>query len=70
MLFQKLERCSDVGLLIIRVGIGGIFMGHGFPKIMGGVELWTRLGGSMSMLGIDFLPAFWGFMAAFSENQI
>ncbi len=34
---------------------------------MGGVETWTQLGGTMSMVGISFAPAFWGFMAAATE---
>ena len=36
-------------------------------KIAGGPERWERIGGTMGNLGISFLPAFWGFMAAFSE---
>lgn len=57
----------DTGLLVLRLGIGLIFFFHGFPKLMGGVESWTQLGSTMSMVGITFAPAFWGFMAAASE---
>ena len=57
----------DLGLLILRIGIGIIFFFHGLPKLMGGVESWTQLGSTMSMVGINFAPAFWGFMAAFAE---
>ena len=58
----------DVALLILRVGIGIMFILHGYPKMMGGMEKWTGLGSyGMSSLGIDYFPAFWGFMAAFSE---
>ena len=42
-------------------------MSHGWPKITGGPEMWTNIGGSMGNLGIDFAPTFWGFMAAFAE---
>ncbi|MGD1890668.1 MAG: DoxX family protein [Cyclobacteriaceae bacterium] len=56
-----------LGLLIIRVGLGATFIGHGLPKLLGGPERWARLGGSMENLGITFLPAFWGFMASFAE---
>ena len=62
-----LERYRDYGLLIIRVGVGVVFMVHGWPKITGGAEMWTGLGGAMGVIGIGFAPAFWGFMAAFSE---
>ena len=59
--------CTDLGLLILRLGIGIMFVLHGTPKITGGIELWTKLGSSMGNLGIDFVPPFWGFMAALSE---
>jgi putative oxidoreductase len=57
----------DFGLLILRIGIGIMFMLHGWPKITGGTEMWTNIGGSMANLGIDFAPTFWGFMAALAE---
>lgn len=55
------------GLLIIRIGIGIMFMLDGWPKISGGPENWAGLGGALSSFGIDFMPKFWGFMAAFAE---
>jgi putative oxidoreductase len=58
---------KDLGILIFRVGIGVMFLFHGFPKISGGVEKWAALGESMSHLGISFAPAFWGFCAALAE---
>ena len=57
----------NLGLLLIRLGIGASLIAHGLPKINGGPELWTKLGSSMEIIGIHFLPAFWGFMAAFAE---
>ena len=57
----------DLGLLVLRVGIGIIFIFHGFPKLIGGVETWTQIGSTMSLIGINFAPTFWGFMAAFAE---
>jgi putative oxidoreductase len=58
----------DGGLLLLRLVIGtSMALFHGYAKIAGGPERWTRLGGAMQELGISFLPAFWGFMAAFSE---
>jgi putative oxidoreductase len=58
---------KDLGLLVIRGGMGIMFVLYGYPKITGGVEFWTQLGGSMSKLGITFMPTFWGFMASLSE---
>ena len=57
----------DKGLLVARVGLGAMFMAHGWPKIVGGPEKWEKLGGAMTTFGIDFAPTFWGFMAAFAE---
>jgi putative oxidoreductase len=57
----------DLGLLLLRIALGIMFMLHGWPKIAGGGEKWTAIGGSMSSFGIEFMPGFWGFMAAFTE---
>ena len=67
MVFSFLDKYRDVGLLILRIGIGIMFMLHGLPKLIAGPETWTMLGGSMKTLGVDFAPTVWGFMAAFSE---
>ena len=61
------EALVNAGLLVLRIGIGIIFIFHGFPKLMGGVETWTQLGSTMSVMGITFAPVFWGFMAAATE---
>ena len=58
----------DTGLFILRLGIGFMFMMHGYPKIAGGIEKWSGLGAyGMGSIGIDIFPVFWGFMASFSE---
>ncbi len=67
MIFHKLDRHRDSGILILRVGIGIMFMCHGFPKLTAGPEVWTKLGGALSAIGINFAPTFMGFMAAISE---
>ena len=61
------DKNVDLGLFILRVGIGLLFVYHGLPKIMGGVEKWAELGQAMGLLGITVAPAFWGFMAAIAE---
>jgi len=66
--FNRLMKSyQDAGLLLFRLGIGGMFMWHGFPKILGGVEKWAALGKTMATFGITFAPAFWGFMSGFAE---
>jgi putative oxidoreductase len=67
MVLAFLNKYRDAGLLILRIGFGIMFIFHGAPKTFGGPERWGKLGMAMANFGIDFLPAFWGFMAAFSE---
>jgi len=57
----------NAGLLVLRIGIGCMFLYHGLPKLLGGPAVWTELGKAMGALGVTFAPVFWGFMAAFSE---
>jgi putative oxidoreductase len=62
------ENSKDIGLLVIRLVIGAsMLIFHGQAKLTGGPEVWMKIGANMKMLGIIFLPAFWGFMAAFAE---
>lgn len=58
---------KNTGLLLLRIGIGIMFMLHGWPKMEGGPEQWAKIGANMQLLGIDFMPELWGFMAAFAE---
>jgi len=58
---------TDTGLLLLRLGIGLIFIGHGFPKLAGGPERWEAVGGAMSNLGIDSYHIVFGFLAAVTE---
>ncbi len=67
MLCKDSGKAKDLGLLLLRVGIGLIFINHGYSKLMGGHEKWLWLGSKMSHLGITPAPVFWGFMAAASE---
>ena len=64
-MFNKFN--TDYGILIIRLGIGSMFMLHGYPKMAGGPEIWKGIGESMANIHITFAPTFWGFMASFAE---
>lgn len=64
---KTLSTYRDFGLLLLRVGIGIMFVFHGLPKLIGGPEHWAGLGAVIGKFGITFFPEFWGFMAGFSE---
>ena len=57
----------DLGVLILRLGMGSMFIGHGIPKLLGGPAKWEAVGGAMHHLGVDFAPTMWGLLAALSE---
>ena len=67
-LFLGIYPYREMGLLILRIGIGIMFILHGYPKIMGGPDDWAKLGiKGMGSVGIQSFHIFWGFMAAISE---
>lgn len=66
-MWNFLGKYRDFGLLALRLGVGVMFLFHGWPKLTGGPDKWAALGQSMGYLGIHVVPVFWGFMAAVSE---
>lgn len=67
--WNALDRWSDAGLLILRVGIGTLFMVvHGFPKLAGGPAKWESVGRAVSYLGVKFGHTGWGFAASVAET--
>jgi putative oxidoreductase len=67
-LFSGLSRYHHFGLLVLRIGIGAMMIWHGFPKMIGGPDMWAKVGSSMAIFGVHDFPTFWGFMAAFAET--
>lgn len=57
----------NLGLTILRVGVGVLFFIFGWQKLAGGAQLWTMIGGAMNFLGISFAPTFWGLLATIAE---
>ena len=57
----------EIGLLILRIGLGIMMMLHGYPKLFGGPEMWVQLGEVTQTFGIDFAPIFFGFIASITE---
>lgn len=63
----RLERFQDLGIFIIRAGVGIVYLFHGFPKVFGGPETWESVGQATQYIGISFLPVFWGFLGSSAE---
>ncbi|WP_353181454.1 DoxX family protein [Parapedobacter lycopersici] len=61
-------RFRNSGLLLIRLGLGIMFIVHGYPKLMGGPAYWEGVGQAMQHIGIHFLPVVWGLLAAIVET--
>lgn len=59
---------KNIGFLLLRVFVGIGMLTHGIPKIAGGPEVWSGLGGVMSSIGVPGPAVFWGFMAAVAES--
>lgn len=64
---QRKEQIRNIGLLLLRIGLGIMFMLHGYPKVFGGPEMWAEVGAYLQNIGIDFAPMFFGFMAGIAE---
>jgi putative oxidoreductase len=69
MSFRKSITRQDYGLLVLRLGIGIMYVTvHAYPKIAGGVQTWLGLGRTFgNLIGVTFWPVFWGLMASISE---
>ena len=65
--FSGLDRYRDLGMAVVRIGLGLMMMMHGWPKVAAGAAKWQQLGSKMSVIGVDFFPTFFGAAAAFTE---
>ena len=67
MCLEFLDKHRNIGFIILRIGIGGMFMYHGSGKLFAGPAMWAQIGGAVGNFGIHFAPTVFGFMAAISE---
>lgn len=67
-ILESTPELNAIGLTIIRMGIGMLFIGHGYLKLIRGVPEWKWTGEQMGNLGIKFVPIFWGICAMLSEG--
>ncbi len=61
-------RFYNLGLFILRIGLGIMLIFHGLPKLLGGPDKWESVGQAIQYVGIDSLPVFFGFMSALAET--
>ena len=50
MCWTTLNNYRHIGFIILRLGIGAMFMWHGYGKITGGPQMWEKIGGAMAGL--------------------
>lgn len=62
-----LNRYRHVGLLLLRLGMGAIFIVHGVSKLLGGGEALTGVGSAVGNVGIESGHYFFGLLAALFE---
>jgi putative oxidoreductase len=67
-ILSQLGNYRNFGLLIIRVGLGIMFILHGYPKLLGGPDKWAEIGSATKYAGVHFLPTFWGLMSGCAET--
>ena len=67
LIMARSSFATEVALLMIRVGIGCIFVMHGLIKCSGGTSTFIWLGQQMGNVGITCMPLLWGLAAVFAE---
>lgn len=69
MLLSSFSKFSDAALLVLRIGVGGLFAFlYGIPKLIAGPDKWEKVGAAMGNFGITIYPEIWGFLAAMTES--
>ena len=58
---------QHLGLTIIRISIGTMFLIFGYNKLLSGATNLTQIGSAMSYFGITRGYLFWGYTAALAE---
>lgn len=58
---------QHIGLALIRISFGIIFVIFGYNKLLSGTANLTQLGSAMGLFGITWGYLFWGYVAALTE---
>ncbi len=67
MAWRFLGKYRDEGLLLLRLGIGFMFIMHGGFKLLDGPDRWESLGHAMRHFGVRQWPLLWGLLASLAE---
>lgn len=58
---------KDAGILLLRAGIGIIFMFFGITHLRGGRQVWSWMGSQITFFGATLFPEWLGFIATCFE---
>jgi putative oxidoreductase len=64
MRMQFLAKYRETGLLLMRVGLGVLFIIIAGPVLLGGPSRWASFGSGVRDLGMHAYFQFWGFLGA------
>ncbi len=64
---KKKAQLREIGLLILRIGLGLLLILRGYPKVFGGPEQWIEVGLSLQYINTEFAPMFFGFIIGIAE---
>ncbi len=64
----SLSKFDFIGVLFLRVGLGALIGYNGFPLLIGGAETYERVGGAVSIIGIDSFHLFFGLASAVIQS--
>lgn len=58
-----LGKFDFLGLLLLRLGVGGVLCFHGFPLLTAGASIWKQIGTPMQLLQVSSGHAVWGLIS-------
>tara|TARA_B100001093_G_scaffold339978_1_gene324758 strand:+ start:153 stop:572 length:420 start_codon:yes stop_codon:yes gene_type:complete len=63
-----LSRFDFFGVLILRIGVGGLIAYHGFPLWAEGPDSWERIGSAVSLIGITYFHLIFGIASVVIQS--
>ncbi len=65
---SSLGRFDFIGVLFLRLGSGALIAYYGFPRFVGGPDVWKDVGQAMSMVGVESLHLFFGLASLMAQS--